>query len=110
MRIRPLAKQEYLATFQGQMKNVTDLGDAAVDVWPYIAAARRDLELSDYTVEHRLVEYVYRSEDGQFDHVLIPYGLRNVYVTVVVDRFEQRVHGHYLLDLNEEYGLGYAKV
>ena len=91
------------------MKDVTNLGDASVDVWPYVAAAKQGLEISEYAVEHRLVEYVYRSEDGRYDHVLIPYGVENVYLTIIVDLVEQQVHGHFLLDLNEEYGVGYAK-
>ena len=91
------------------VQDVTSLGDATLDIWPYVAEARRDLELSDYVFEHRLVEFVYRSEDGRFDKVLIPYGVENVYLAVVVDRENKCVHGHYLLDLNEEYGVGYAK-
>jgi len=106
---RLLSKQDYLATCGGKMQNVTKLGDATLDVWPYVAEARRGLELSDYAFEHRLVELVYRSEDGRYDHVLIPYGVENVYLAIIVDREEQRVHGHYLLDLNEEYGVEYAK-
>ena len=109
MTIRLLAKQEYLATCQGKMKDVTSLGDAAVDVWPYVAEAKQGLEISEYAVEKRLVELVYRSEDGSFDHVLIPYGVENVYLAIIVDRVEESVHGHYLLDLNEEYGVGYAE-
>ncbi len=107
--IRPLAKLDYLATCRGKMKDVTNVGDATVDIWPYVAEAKRGLEISDYAVDHRFVDYVYRSEDARYDHVLIPYGVENVYLAIIVDRTEQRVHGHYLLDLNEEYGVGYAK-
>jgi hypothetical protein len=91
------------------MQNVTELCDAILDVWPYIVEVSRGLELSDYAFEHRLVELVYRSEDGRFDHVLIPYGVENVYLAIIVDRKGQRVHGHYLLDLNKEYGVEYAR-
>jgi len=109
MTIRSLAKHDYLATCRGKMNDVTNAGDATVDIWPYVAEAKRDLELSEHAIEHQLVEYVYRSEDGIYDHVLIPYGVENVYLAIIVDRSAQRVHGHYLLDLNEEYGVGYAK-
>jgi hypothetical protein len=109
MTIRVLTKQDYLATFSGKVTDVTKLGDATVDIWPYVIEANRNLEFSEYVIEHRLVEYVYRSEDGRYDHVLIPYGAENVYLVVIVDRSNELVHGHYLLDLNEEYGVGYAK-
>ncbi len=109
MLTRLLTKQEYLATCPGKMTDVTKLGDAVVDIWPYVNEAKRGLDISDHAVKHELVEIIYRTDDGRFDHVLIPYGVDNVFLTVVVDRLGRGVHGHYLLDLNEEYGVGYAK-
>jgi hypothetical protein len=108
--IRQLSKQDYLSTCGvGRMKNVTEIGGAVLDVWPYVSEARRGLELSEYAFNNRLVELVYRSEDERFDHVLIPYGVNNVYLAIIVDRSERQIFGHYLLDLNEEYGVGYAR-
>jgi hypothetical protein len=109
MAIRPLDRQEYLATCRGKMTDVTEAGDATVDIWPYAAEARLGTEMSEHAVEQQLVECVYRSGDGRHDHVLIPYGIRNVFLILIVDRIEQCVHGHYLLDLNEEYGVEYGE-
>ena len=108
--IRQLSKQDYLSTCgAGRMKNVTETSDAVLDIWPYVSEARSGLELSDYAFKNRLVEFVYRSADERFDHVLIPYGVANVYLAIVVDRSEKQIYGHYLVDLNEEYGVGYVK-
>ena len=107
--VRLLTKDDFLATCRGKMADVTSTGDAQLDIWPYVAEAKRGMDLSEYAFEERLVEFVYRDPSGRFDHVLIPYGIENVYLAVVVDRAEKRVHGHYLLDLNQEYGVGYAK-
>ena len=107
--VRLLTKEDFLATCVGKMTDVTPRADPVLDIWPYVAEARSGLDLAQYAFEHRLVELVYRSENGRFDHVLIPYGVENVYLAVVVDRSQKQVHGHYLLDLNEEYSVGYAK-
>ena len=48
---------------------------------------------------------VYQTSDGCFDHVLYPCNRSNVYLVVVVAVREGRVHGHFVLNLADEYGL-----
>jgi hypothetical protein len=47
----------------------------------------------------------YRRGDAQFDHVLVTTTTKNVFLVVVVDLRKDSIFGHFLLDLNEEYGL-----
>lgn len=62
-----------------------------------------DLRGYDFTRRH--VERVYRDPAGRFLHVLLAATTPNVFLVIVVDEPAQSVHGHYVLDLNKEYGL-----
>src|SRR5947208_12371732 len=57
------------------------------------------------TREQLQIQHIYINADNSFYHVLINYGQRNRFLVVVVDCNREAVHGHYLLDLNAEYGL-----
>ena len=62
-----------------------------------------DLRGRDFT--GRQVERVYRDPTGRFLHVLLAATTPDVYLVIVVDEPAQSIHGHYVLDLNQEYGL-----
>jgi hypothetical protein len=51
------------------------------------------------------IQHGYLNGDRSFYHVLIHYGRYNEFLVIVVDCDQETVHGHYLLDLNHEYGL-----
>ncbi len=64
------------------------------------------IKVITYSVlNHELVEYVYRSDTQMFDHVLLSGPKANVYVTIVIDLNEVVIKGHYILDLNDLYGV-----
>lgn len=98
-----------MATFGDRMLNITGKEDSVtpdgvIDVIPYVdAIPQRDL--LPHVLHDHFVEYVYRSSDNRFDHVLFMTKTENVYVVVVVDLQVNEIHGHRLLDLNEEYGI-----
>jgi hypothetical protein len=104
MQTRLLAKDEYLATFLKPSENVTLTATDVIDIWPYVTAVPRD-ERWGHAVVPQTIEAVYRRGDAQFDHVLVTTTTSNVFLVVVVDLREDRIFGHILLDLNEEYGL-----
>ena len=56
-----------------------------------------------YVFENNLVEKVYRSKDGKYDHVLLPTEKNNCFVVLVVDINSKTVLGYHLLDLNKLY-------
>lgn len=104
MKPRLLSKAEFLATFVQPLRDVMRSATNVLDIWPYVAATPRpDLWGHDVVPEH--VECVYRGGDERFDHVLVVTTTKNVFLVVVVDLAADQIHGHYLLDLNEEYGL-----
>lgn len=51
------------------------------------------------------VQHIYRDAGARFDQVLIGTSRANVFLVVVVDLTAASVFGHFLLDLNEQYGL-----
>jgi hypothetical protein len=103
--IRELTEVEFKACFGRKMKNVTSSPDASVDIWPYARQAADASAVSSAAVENSSVEYVYRSNDDHYDHVLIPAGRKNVFLVIVVDGKRGAVFGHRILNLNVEYGL-----
>jgi hypothetical protein len=87
------------------MVDVTAAPGGVIDIWPYVAAIASEVRLPILVLEKGLVEFVYRSGDGNFDHVLLPTEKSNKFIVIVVDRSRAAVAGHRVLDLNHEYGL-----
>ncbi len=100
-----LTEEEFKNTFDNRMINVTDSAEPILDIWPYVRQLNEQGIIADSTLNGELVEYVYRTNASTFDHVLLC-GLRsNKYVVMVIDLSSCSITGHYLLDLNSEYGI-----
>ncbi|WP_189340350.1 hypothetical protein [Mesorhizobium sp. M4B.F.Ca.ET.049.02.1.2] len=84
------------------MQDVTATAEAVVDIWQYADA----LDLDEIGLPYlNDVHYVYRDALSRFDQVLIGTGRFNTLLVIVVDRGKSAVFGHFLLDLNKEYGV-----
>jgi hypothetical protein len=106
MKIKKLTKKEFKATFSEKMNDVTNVADAIVDIWEYVEALETsEYFINDYIIEKRLIEKVYRNSINTYDQILIPTIKNNVYLIIIVDIKKGNIFGHYLLDLNEEYGI-----
>jgi hypothetical protein len=101
---RLLTDDEFRTTFKEPMENVTGQDDNVLDIWPYVDAVPIS-DLEGHVVHDRFVEYVYRTPDARFDHVLVMTKTKNAYLAVIVDLERNTVHGHHLLDLNRLYGI-----
>jgi hypothetical protein len=95
----------FKATTEDKMTDVTKQPGACLDIWPYVAMIRESVGLPQEAFNGQWVQYVYRSQFGHYDHVLIPAGRHNVFLVIVADRVHGSVYGHRVLDLNAEYGL-----
>ena len=51
------------------------------------------------------IDYVYDAKDKSFRHVVFSTKLKNVHYVVVINLRNKKIFGHYILDLNKEYGL-----
>jgi hypothetical protein len=103
--MKALSEPEYLQTMRSPMRDVTSVPGEVIDIWSYIESVAMEADLPIDVIQNQFVEYVYRTFDDVFDHVLIPTGRKNHFLAVIVNRTTLSVHGHYPLDLNEKYGL-----
>jgi hypothetical protein len=100
-----LTEKEYKETMINKMIDVTETAEAVVDIWPYVQQLTLDYVLPHYAYQEQLVEAVSRNDKQTFEHVIIPTDKKNVFVVVIVDVRRKGIKGHYVLDLNKEYGL-----
>lgn len=102
--VRKLSSEEFRSTFGAPMDRQASDAAPLFDFWPYVEAIPR-ADYQGFDCSPGVVEYVYRNSAATFEHVLINSEDRNAFMVVVLDLQAGRVHGHRLLDLNEEYGL-----
>jgi len=100
-----LTEEEFKHTLWDRMIDVTDSAEPALDIWSYVKQLNEQGIVSDSILNGELVEHVYRSGASTFDHVLLSGSRSNQYVVVVVDLIHGMITGHYILDLNSEYGI-----
>lgn len=55
------------------------------------------------------IHHVYMNDRAGFCHILFNWGEANVFAVVITKPADKAVYGHYLLDLNSEYGLGHTE-
>lgn len=103
--LRELSKEEYLATFVEPMQRLGE-GDSRrpVSLRDYLARCMEKLGLPA-TGRQMRIQDAYLNGAGTHTHVLFHYGEPNRYLVLVVAQASNSVMGHYLLDLNAEYGL-----
>ncbi len=109
MKTNLLLKSEFKKTFGDKMINITGKEDehspeGVMDIMPYVDSIPKD-SLEGNELKDNLVESVYRSSDNKYDHVQLITNSKNIYLVVVIDLMVDCIYGHYLLDLNKEYGL-----
>src|SRR5580698_2842848 len=105
MSIRELSKDEFLATFCQPMRRLAD-GETCrpIPLKDYVSECIRSLALPTTPADIE-IHHVYVSGDLKHTHVLFSVGKQNRYLIVVINHEPDSVKGHYLLDLNREYGL-----
>lgn len=99
---RTLLKEEYAATFSPPMLNVTETAEEIVPLWDYLDPVIEELYHTCEAWDWRVM-FIYESRDGKFQHLNVPVPLDNTYLSVVVDKPNKTIIGHYLLDLGALY-------
>jgi len=100
-----LTEKEYKNTFGARMIDVTKTAEPIIDIWPYVQRLTEEGLVLNYVNNKQLVDFVYRTEDNLFDHVLLPTDNSNIFIVIIVDNLNRKIKGHFPLDLNEQYGL-----
>ncbi len=110
MDTKELTEKEFKSTFSEKMNDVTGSADAIVDIWEYVELLdKENCFLTRDILENGFVEKVYRNSGNKYDQILIPTVKKNVYLIIIVNIDGQNIYGHYLLDLNKEYGIVTSK-
>lgn len=103
--IKQLSEKQYLQTMSSGMKNITKVAESLVDIWNYAEYLLQNNLLSEYGFQMRLIEAVYVNSENTYQHIFLSTYQKNLYVVIVVDVINKTILGHYILDLNEKYGL-----
>ncbi|RZK17654.1 MAG: hypothetical protein EOO56_17540 [Hymenobacter sp.] len=101
---KQLSYEEFQQTFQAPMQDVTETAEPPLDIWPYVRAVP-STDLEGCQLLDEVVEHVWRSASGQFEHVCVSTESANIFLVIVVDLFIVEIYGHHFLNLSKEYGL-----
>ena len=104
MRTRYLDAQTVLGTIVRPLTKLRVMERHELEVWPYVFDIP-DEDLRGFSVDGNDVECVFRGADDHYDHVLIPTHSWDTYLVVIVDRANNEVLGHHVLQRNDLYDL-----
>lgn len=105
MEVRQLSETQYMCTMGSKMNDVTESAELLVNIWNYAKQLLKDNLISEYGFSKKYVEVVYENNEHTYQHILLFTNRKNVYAVVIVDIVHKTIVGHYILDLNEKYGL-----
>ena len=108
MQTNKLGYEQYQVFFEPPMLDVSQTADPVLDIWPYVEAVP-EADLEGFVLSDGLVRYVYQHPSGEFLHVLVSTDDDNSFLVIIVNSFEVKIIGHFLLDLVELYGLNSSK-
>ena len=103
--LNALSKHDYLATMDEPMHfiDVEDEDCPVVQIGDYFRNCIRSENIAT-DVESAEIHAVYAAPGNEYCHVLLNWGVNNLFLVIVTQPNKHRVYGHYLLDVNEEYG------
>ena len=99
-----LTHEQYLATMGTQPQRLEPADAATVEVNEFVASVPA-ADLQGHPVDTHTATDALDTVEDQWRHVLFAGTTPNVYLVVVLQGTPPVLHGHYLLDLNEQYGL-----
>lgn len=102
MILRELSNEEFQSCFHAPMRDVTQLAEPVVNIWPYVEALIKNGSTDEHLAD---VAHVYRDSGNRYDQVLIDTPQKNVFLVIVIDLSRKVIFGHCVLNLNTEYGL-----
>lgn len=98
--LRILESDEFHETMVPPMKRLTvdDEPPVKLDLRPAVDLAFAHFGIPK-TIDQVEIPHVYVSGDGAYTHVLLNYGIRNVFVVIVIDNAARAIFGGFQLDL-----------
>ena len=99
-----LNRDQYLATMGDHPRRVEGGAAPPVDFWEYVDQIPT-ADLGGHDFSQGDVSHAWNTIEGKWQHVLIGCAEPSVFLVIVLDLARPGVSGHYLLDLNAEYGI-----
>ena len=101
-----LTRDAFLATLDAPMRFIHEEDDSVppVQIGEYFQECV-DRENLPTNREDVAIHGVYANPKQDYCHLLLNWGVKNLFLVIVTQPQQQQVFGHYLLDLNTEYGL-----
>jgi hypothetical protein len=99
-----LGYAQYQLTFKAPMLDLTAIAEPVIDIWSYVEDIPVE-DLNGYILSDGEVRHVYQHPDGTFLHVLVSTLNKDVFLVVIIDLQSMTIHGHFLLDLLQVYGI-----
>ncbi len=97
-----LTEEEFKSTFPSE--GFIDVTESAENF--------NEKEFDEYVRNNLIAElgkmhigYVYDAKDGSYRHVTFITDVKNMHYIVVLNLKNKKIFGHFVLDLNKEYGL-----
>ena len=98
-----LSKDQYLNTMTLKMKQVsTESIDIKLSSSYLKAIPKEDLNGFKFSED---ITKAYVNEIKDVEHLLFPSATKNIFLAIIIDLKKGIVHGHYIVDLNQLYGL-----
>jgi hypothetical protein len=102
--LKELSYHQFKSTMADGMTPLPAPALPAMDIWPHVGQLVDSGLVPLHVLEQGLVESVYRTASGTYDHVLLPTARPDVYVVLVVEIQKAQLLGYFCLDLEKEYG------
>jgi hypothetical protein len=105
---RELGYDEYLATMQSRTMRHMSIDEPVLTPGLSIKECVREaapMMGHGASVETCEIHYVYVDSDAAFEHVLINFGEKDVFLVVLIDCAARAVHGYLRLNLRNLYGI-----
>lgn len=95
----------YKSTFGEKMLRLGADGNAPFSFWSYVDSIPKE-DFQEYDCSEGSVQWVWRGDDGLFEHILIDTKEdKDVFMVIVLDLQKKQPLGHRLVDFKHEYGL-----
>jgi hypothetical protein len=106
IKIKELTEEEFKSTFSEKMHSIKDDAKIINDEWEYVLLLdKAKYYLNEHIITNRIIENVYRNSIKTYDQILIPTQEKNIFLIIIIHLKNKNIFGHYLLNLNKEYGI-----
>lgn len=101
--IKRLEEKDFLKYFEAPMKLMGASDETSnVNIKNYTLDILKE-EGIDIDLDDLEIPYVYMHPKKCYEHILLSYGVENLFIVIVTDL--KQIIGYHILDLNEKYGI-----